>query len=501
MMKRTLIFVGYYDNLAFDMAKSELLKGGEVYMVGCDQSVGICHCNYGATPLICKLCSHQNKQLSRHFNDDSRFHWKMMGNLVSDDIRHLAATTSFDYDDVASLKALQYKGVDIGYAAFSTYVSVTRNLTPFFNAHLKAFLDDLMRSEIRQIEALQQYVEEISPDMMVVMCGRHSNQKPIYQLAVNNHINFVVTERKWTENGEDTYDFFVNNSPHSNVAIYQRMQDCWASGSDDKYEIAKTFFDNRRYGQYAADTIYTKRQEQGLLPDGFDHSKTNIAIFNSSEDEYYSISRECDEYGVWNNQYTALKAIFEHYRHRDDIHFYLRIHPNLSGVNFTSHTILYTLQYDNVTIIAPESPVSSYALLDNCQKVMVFNSSLGLEGAYWGKPVIVLNESYYNYMGIVHLPQSEDEVYQMIDDPDLPSLKSDECLKAGYFFMSGTQKKLQYYPTARKKYGKGRWQFEGYSLFTLCHSAFLSALVFKLLRIGTYVGIIGRHNHITQRTA
>ena len=212
-MKRSLIFVGYYDNLAFDMAKSELLKGGEVFMVGCDQSVGICHCNYGATSLICKLCSHQNKQLFRHFNGDSHFHWKMMGNLVSDDIRHLAATTSFDYDDVASLKALQYKGVDIGYAAFSTYVSVTRNLTPSFNAHLKAFLDDLMRSEIRQIEALQQYVEEISPDMMVVMCGRHSNQKPIYQLAVNNHINFVVTERKWTENGEDTYDFFVNDSP------------------------------------------------------------------------------------------------------------------------------------------------------------------------------------------------------------------------------------------------------------------------------------------------
>lgn len=103
-------------------------------------------------------------------------------------------------------------------------------------------------------------------------------------------------------------------------------------------------------------------------------------------------------------------------------------------------------------------------------------------------------------MGIVHLPKTEGEVYQMIDDPDLPSLKSDECLKAGYFFMSGTQKKLQYYPTVRKKYGKGRWQFEGYSLFKLCHSSFLSALVFKLLRISTYLGIIGRHNHITQRT-
>lgn len=499
-MKRTLIFVDYFDNLAFDAAKRELAKGHEVFLLGCSKSIGICKCNYGASAWICRFCMHLTKSKFSDFKIEENCHCQFVDDIMSLEMVTKAEKMEFSYHDVKELKALKYKGMNIGYAAFSTFVSITRNVSPTFNTFLKYYLDDLLRSEVRLIEVELQYMESIHPDLVVFMCGRHSNQKPLYQIADQKGINYIVTERKWTKDGEDTYDNYVNASPHSPKAIYNKMNECWDNGGEDKRNIAESFFYNRRHGKYAGDTIYTTKQIAGQLPDGFDDSKMNISIFNSSEDEYYSLSKEFDESGVWPNQLMALKSIFEHYKDRDDIRFYLRIHPNLGKVAYKSHTELYSLHFDNVIVLPPESSVCSYTLMDHSSKVIVFNSTMGLESSYWGKPVICLNMSDYSNLNIAYQPKSEKEVFDLIDNPILPSLKSEACLIAAYYLMGGKQEKLRYYPVKRHYYHIGPLMIETYSQFKLFHSEFLLALLLKILRIGTHFGVLGKYHHIGQRT-
>lgn len=500
-MRRILVFADYYDNLAFDISRRELTKGNEVYLLACGRSTEICKCNYGASSLICKICVHLTRTKLKDFKKDPSFHSIFIDELMTDEIKALAERITFSYDSVSELKSLRYKGVDVGYAAFSTYVSVTRNVMPSFNDYLKTYLDTLLRSEVCMIEAELGYTESIHPDQIVLMCGRHSNQKPLYQIAQQKGIPFVVTEKKWTEKGEDTYNLFYNEIPHSFSAIRRKMEACWDGGLEDKVEIARRFFHNRRYGIYAGDTIYIKKQIQGRLPKNFDSSKINISIFNSSEHELFSISKEYDDSGIWPNQYQALKDIFDHYSGREDIHFYLRIHPNLGGVKYRSHTMLYDLKYDNVTIIPPSSSISSYALMDHSDKVLVFNSTMGVEGTYWGKPVIALNMSAYSKMGITYQPKTKEDAFSLIDDTSLAPLNAEGCLKYAYYVMSGSQEKLKYYPEKMRTLTIGPINIYTYSQFTLFHSSFLLALVLKLLRVLTYLGVIGKYNHIAQRTA
>jgi len=499
-MKNVLVFVDYLDNLAFDAVRDQLNKGNEVFILYCSQSTQICKANYGKTPLICKLCVHETRKKLKDFNNESNCHITSMDELMTPEIMEIANQQEFHYNDTDSLKALKYKGIDIGYAAFSTFVSVTRNVMPTYNDYLKSYLDDVMRSCVRMIEAQQNYYDKVNPDLVIFHNGRHSNLKSIFRIAEQRGISFICTERQWTKDGEDVYDLFVGNVPQTGKAKYDKMQYWWENGLENKVEVSEAFFSNRKFGKFAGDKIYTANQVQGKLPDGFDKSKRNISIFNSSEDEYCSISTEMDNGALFKSQYEALKTIFDHYKDDNSIHFYLRIHPNLGEVPYKSHTMLYNLKYDNVTIFPPESPVSSYALMDNSEKVLVFVSSMGLESTYWGKPVIALNEYYYSFMNIVHTPKSEMELFEMIDNPNLPNLKNDECLKAAYYFLGGPQEKLRYYPTVKKRTTIGPFVLETFSQFTLFGSKLFLALILKILRIGTHIGVIGKYDHLGAHT-
>ena len=108
--------------------------------------------------------------------------------------------------------------------------------------------------------------------------------------------------------------------------------------------------------------------------------------------------------------------------------------------------LLYNLKYDNVTIIPPKSNISSYALMESAEKVIVFNSTIGLESSYWGKAVIALGRDFYSEYNVVHQPHNEQEVYEMIDNINLPCLKDEiSCFKLACFIMNYGTESFRYY--------------------------------------------------------
>lgn len=488
--------------MAFDEAKEQLLKGNEVWLLVCDQTAGICIGNIGAVNTICRLCIHtlipKCKELEREF--PGKVHIEHLKDYITAEIRKKAEEYSLVYQNVKELKGLQYEGIEIGYAAFSTYVSYTRNIAPTFNDFLKNYLNYLMRSSIRITEGLKVVLDRISPEFIVAQNGRHTNQKPFLQLAQQRGIDYVMIERQWSADNMDLKDYFYNDIPHSAKAVYNKMLALWGEGGKDKEEIATRFFKNRRYGKFAGDKIYTLNQKEGELPVGFDEHIRNIAIFNSSEDEYYSISKEHDESGLYPNQFTALKDIFEHFKGNNHIHFYLRIHPNLAVVPWKSHTDLYKLKYDNVTIIPPKDSVSSYALMDKCEKVVIFNSTMGLESTYWDKPVISLAMDYFTYMDITYIPKSKDELYELLTTDNLKSKKNVNCLKAAHFIMRGGLKPFKYYRTKAQTEKFLGVNVNTSSQFSLLGSPRLLGFALRMLRGLAHRGFIGKFSQIPLRT-
>lgn len=446
-MKKVLVFLDQMDSLALEESVIKLKEGWFVNFVQCDKTVGICRFNKGGFNSYCRLCKHVMlpkiaELKTRYTNID----YKTITEIASKDNIKKSKGVCFEYNSVVELKALQYKGVDIGYAAFSTYVSQTRNITPPFDSPFHRFIDALLESQILLIEALDPYIDSIKPDLVIFHNGRFSSLKPIYQLAKNKGIDFIATEHQRDVNKISRKNNTFNDVPHSVPVFVNKINEYWNKGDDSKYTIGKEFFENRRYGKFAGDKIYTKSQHSGQLPDGFNPGNFNIAIFNSSEDEYFSLSKKHDEAVLFPTQHEALLNLFEHYKGNDNIHFYLRLHPNLLDTPQKYKEQFLHFNYKNVTVILPDSSVSSYTLMDKCDKIIVFNSTMGLESCYWGKPVIVLSTTYYTEMGIGYRPNTADEMFALIDDRALQGRGQEKCVKAGYLLTGIPYPALVYYP-------------------------------------------------------
>ena len=500
-MKKVMICVIHNDYMSLDLGITKYKEGCDVYFVGCDKSINFCGFqNPRGCSLLCSLCTKAMKTeiMKLVKTDSNRFHYITATELITPEMVNNSQAMQFGYSNTQELKDLTYKEVEIGYAAFSSFVSLTRNVMPTYNEKLKAYLDEVLRREVLLTDALEAYIDYLKPDLIVFHNGRMPNCKPPYCLAKAKNIEFIATERI-PSTGESVMDNFLNDVPHSYTAIHAKIDKMWDVAGDEKYEIGKLFYENRYHSKPAGDKIYTKDQKLGVLPDDFDKKKRNIVIFNSSEDEFFSISKQFDESVLFPNQYVALKTIFDRFKDSEDIHFYLRIHPNLANVPYKSHTMLYGLKYDNVTIINPTSKISSYTLMDNAEKVLVFDSTMGLESSYWGKPVIAMCMCFYSGYDIAYEPQNTTELFSLIEDKKLPpkTASKDNYYKLAYRLMGQVGDKLKYYKCSeslihipfRKNIPLNR-----YTTFKILGSSYLYVLLIHLIKFLSRKGILSKYS-------
>ena len=500
-MEKVIIFLVHNDYMSLDLGIKKHEDGFDVYFVGCDKTINFCGFqNPRGCSALCGICSNAMKKevqkLIRY--DKNRYHYIPASELISPNIVKKSDGMTFRYSNTNELKSLTYKEVEIGYAAFSSFVSLTRNVMPTYNEQLKAYLDEVLRREVRLTDALDEYIEKIKPDLIIFHNGRMPNCKPPYCLAKLKGINYIATERIPSV-GEAIMDNFLNDVPHSYSAVHAKIEKMWAESGEEKYTIGKQFFENRYHSKPAGDKIYTKDQKLGVLPEGFDKTKRNIVIFNSSEDEYFSISKQLDEAVLFPNQYIALSTIFEKYKDSKDIHFYLRIHPNLAKVPFKSHTMLYDLKYDNVTIIPPTSPISSYTLMDNAEKILVFDSTMGLESSYWGKPVVVMCVSFYSGYDIAYEPQNTAELFSLIENKCLPpkNAPKENYYKLAYRLMGQVGDKLKYYKCSEYPLQipfRSNTPLVRYTAFKTLGSSYLYTILIHLIKFLSRKGVLSKYS-------
>lgn len=433
-MSKVLIFSAFNDVSALECAIKEVNSGNEVHVIQCDKQMRICMHNMYGSSTFCELCHHAMMTAWKESGINDRITIKSFRELLAADDKLNAQKFEVSFDSVLGLKTLKYKGAEVGFGAFSSYVSMTRNVMPDITDDFKKFIAFLIRREIEMYDVAERYAKQIEVDKIIFHNGRFSNYKPFLALSQNLHVNYLVTEHDYCD-GKVMSHFVENNNVHEIEPCIKLMKENWEIGKtrEDAEYLGKMFYERRRKGKAAGDVVYTKNQQKGLMPDNWDETKENIAIFNSSEDEFCAVSSQFDSYTLFPTQYDALKAIFEHYKNDTTKHFYVRIHPNLKNVPFKSHLGLYELKYPNVTFIRPESPISSYDLMDGASKVLIFNSTMGVEATYWGKPVIALTYFYYSAFDAVHTPKNVDELWTMIDNKNLECKYNHDVIKYGYW--------------------------------------------------------------------
>ena len=85
----------------------------------------------------------------------------------------------------------------------------------------------------------------------------------------------------------------------------------------------------------------------------------------------------------------------------------------------------------SVTLIAPESPVDTYALVDAADIVVTSGSTIGLEAVYWRRPSILLRPCEYDELDAAHRVRNDCELRSLLSASPL-HVDRERALPYGY---------------------------------------------------------------------
>lgn len=449
-MEKVLIYAtaaqGAQEASSYEEAIIHVNKGDEVLFLHCDRKISGC---LGENPCFkksrCALCEQMFNRRAKAYLSRS-VNYMPLSVYWDKDVQEVVNAYSPHYQSVEEFRLIKYKGVSIGYGAMSTYISLTRNLNPELKENVVQYLNMLLRQQVLLTELTLKAIADFKPTLIIFHNGRLAQYRPFHDISIRKGINYMATETLIDSNGWFMKNYFENSIPHNASANVIKYNNYW-SKFPENYAITEgqKFFENRRHGKYAGGIIFTKDQIHGQMPESWCSSKKHIVIFNSSEDEYSAINEEVDKTALFESQFCGIKKIVDHYSKQEDIQIHLRIHPNLKGIKYAYHTDLYNIKSDNFFVIPPESTISSYALMDGADVIIVFGSTIGIESAYWGKPVICLAFAFYRLLGVVSIPQNEQDLWNMIDNCNRIQLADKEsCLKYGLYYVSDQHERFHF---------------------------------------------------------
>lgn len=431
-----------------DEAQTMVKEGHEVIVLYCNGFLNMCSSNPKGNCGLCKVCKMWTRKAFSYLDKSVKI-------IPLTDFDEPLTKSEWLYSSSDELKKIKFNDANIGMAALSTYINFTRNQNPKITEESKVYFDNMLEQGKKLTDVFARIDKEIAPDQYYLFNVRRIDNKPAYETLKGLQKDIKIIEVfPGPKEGILYKELYDNTIPHDIRYREKRMLEMWDKSplsDQEKIEIGKSFFEKRRGGQFSGDKIYVKNQVTGMLPENWNKEKDNIVIFNSSEDEFVALGGRFDELKMFDSQLVGIKAILDHYKGTLDKHFYIRIHPNLKNIPYKYHTDLYLLdkKYENVTIIPPESSISSYALMDAANKIIVFGSTIGVEAAYWKKPAILLAGSYYYDLDFMYIPQNEKEMYNLLDKKELEPKFNDNVYKYGFYIAD----------FEGRKYGNGMYNY------------------------------------------
>ena len=476
-------------SVSFEVVFDDILNiidsdtNNEVTVLTCNGFLKYCSSNLEGSKLKCQLCSMSSNYLFKKY-EHKRIKIIDLGNYTKTFYKNKPYFTYNSFDD---LKKIEYKGINIGMGVVSSFVSYTRDLNFDLNYFRLKILNNLLISSCKLIDSLDSLSIDFTNYKIKTFNGRFSELRTFFNYFNGkvNTIEFIYTKIK----NEVRRVEFENSLPHSIEENTRRNNKNWDSYSnEDRIKIAKDFFDRKLNNTSFQDINYTKNQEKHKLPENFDDKKINISYFVSSEDEVFAIGGRWDEEKLFNKQIDFLDFWISNFKNNNNYHLYVRMHPNLKGLNFNYVTDYYNYNIHNITVIKPSSLVSSYELMFKSQAIVVSSSSIGFEANYFGIPAIQIGASWYSDLNISHKPRNLNELKIMIEKRFLKQLNKTDSMKMALYLASPPSEKFYKLKSVFeiKKFYKynirNSYNFPSYyNLFNIVFRLFsIKSLIFKI---------------------
>lgn len=117
-----------------------------------------------------------------------------------------------------------------------------------------------------------------------------------------------------------------------------------------------------------------------------------------------------------------VKASIDHFAARPDLQLVIRVHPAEIRGSPPSRQLLvdelarlYPELPPNVVVVPPDSPVSTYALLEMCNAALIYGTKMGVELTAMGIPTIVAGEAWIRNKGLTRDASSPEHYRELLD--------------------------------------------------------------------------------------
>ena len=431
-----------------DIAQQHLDAGHSVEFFNCTGQLKNCDHNPDRLPKLCNDCVGR-RQMGLGLLRPQVPHNSFNGDFSTE--------VCIDFDCLTDLLAYKIDDFDIGFAAYSSLVSNCRDPEPNLIQHREQLNRSLKSAGQTYYQTLE-LLSQRSFDRVYAFNGRFAALRGVLRACQKIGVDCYLHER-----GCDPqhFDLFKNELLHDIQSTEKIILDYWdtAKNRPDREAIASNWFQDRVDRIEKVWHSFVKNQKRGRLPDTWNPNQRNIGIFCSSDDEFVAIG-EAWENEIYPNQVTAIRRIsHDLYETNPEIQLYLRVHPNLASVENDRKTLMLSLQSPNLTIIPPDADIDTYQLMNSCEKVATFGSSVGSEAVYWGVPSVLLGPCLYQGLGGVYRAKSHEHSLQLLSGPLEPQEKTG-ALKYGFWFQTRGYPHQYYTPT-----GLFDGQFKGQTIY------------------------------------
>lgn len=412
-----------------EIAQRHLDLGDDVELVLCDGDLPSCQLNPAHESKRCLHCVSRNlqgvAQLSRPVKVRS-----LLAPLTTEDSVRLGQLPT-EFATQKELRDFHFDGFDAGMATLSSLIDFARALT-FDTRQHATIIRGTLTAAVASFLAMKRLLAAGRYDRVYIYNGRWSMVRSAVRACEQAGIDYYTHER-----GSDfrRFSVFPNTFPHDRHEYRRQILFTWDAAGDtpSARELGAAFFHERRARVEKTWFSFTKLQDSGRLPADWMRSARRIVAFTSSEFELAAISENALG-RIYPTQVDAVRRLaFRLHREHPGIHLWVRVHPNDQSLGAVLRWQSSMAGLCNVTLIPPDAPIDSYALLDAADRVLTFGSTIGVETTYWNRTVVCADNSLYDGTDVQYEAATEAELLKLLTTPTLPPKSRDAAIRCGFY--------------------------------------------------------------------
>jgi hypothetical protein len=417
----------YHFETDLELAQQHLLQSDTVTLLICSAELLSCDVNLDHHPDQCINCMLRRRRALRTL--EGRVILKPLLMLEPEDHDALRSVKT-EFSSLEDLRSYRFGSFDLGMAVVSSIVSRNRDPEPSLCREATR-VRNLTLSSAGIYLAMKRRLRHQLFDRVYAFNGRFATMRAVLRACQEEGVDCYLHDRG---SSIGRYALYRNALPHSVDIMDAKIRAAWqeAEESADRLHIASSFYEGRRRGEVRNWYSFTSDQDVTMLPDTWHEGRRNIAVFPSSEDEFVAIGKEWEN-PLYTDQQSGLIRIVEDLRGIQGVTCHIRLHPNSRDTAAESIKKIVALEGDNIFIVQPESPVSSYAMLMASDIALTFGSTMGIEATYWRKPSVLAGQCFFRNLGSTYNPDDHHRLIRLLlEETDAADRLG--ALMYGYYF-------------------------------------------------------------------